>query len=493
MRRHRWQRAVQSLIEVAPADSAVYHTFDNKNAYAPFGAIDIDDDPDGVDVIDAKDCQHRCTMDETCDCVTYKESKSKCWKRRECVVSQMTSPYNEGYTVFMKSEPRGSLLEGALGGSSSLGVAQPDPAAPAGPDPALPVAAAGPPVGQPVKGGYTVYKDLNAFEPFGCTDVTTNDDTTWGTEADCMAKCTADENCDCATYERATGGCWNRCNCVLADMTSGYNEGFNVYMKDGPTSTSCRASTASTTEHVDGAGYVPVKQYTSELLWHDDFDGDVLDESKWDIREGDPTVNDELQAYRKDGDNLVMTGSSAKISAKCEAFKGKSFTSVKLHSREMWKSGHRVEARIRMSTGPGTWPAFWLMGSGEDEWPAVGEIDILEYTGCANEVMGNLHFRNRHGDNPVNTYTATVAAEDWHTYRVDWVEDGMTFYLDDKVLGHVASSDSYSAWPYNTNEFFIIINLAIGGTLGGPCLSDAVRPSCEEFLEIDWVRVSMLK
>ncbi|CAK0853018.1 unnamed protein product, partial [Prorocentrum cordatum] len=279
--------------------SVVYHTFDNKNAYAPFGAIDIDEDPEGVDVLDAKDCQDRCTLDQTCGCVTFKESKLKCWKRRECVVSKMTSPYNEGYTVFVKSvcrrasaaphvatpsrtaqeasargsprprassgegvrrappqAPRGQPLAGSepanAGPLASAGASEDDAAAPgasvaapgagvaAGGEPtaaappaaeaaAPPPAAGGVPVGQPLKGGYTMYKDLNAFEPFGCTDITSNDDTTWGTEEECMAKCTADANCDCATYERATGGCWNRCNCVLAEMTSGYNEGFNLY------------------------------------------------------------------------------------------------------------------------------------------------------------------------------------------------------------------------------------------------------------------------
>jgi beta-glucanase (GH16 family) len=341
--------------------------------------------------------------------------------------------------------------------------------------------------------GYTMYQDLNAFEPFGCTDITTNDDTTWGSEEECLALCSADDGCECATYERETGGCWKRCNCVLEQMNSGYNAGFNVYMKDAGSSGACRASTQSTTEHVDGSEYVPVKEYIDELEWFDNFDGSVLDESKWDIREGDVRVNDELQAYRRGGDNLVMTGQSMKIRALCEEYKGQSFTSVKLHSKVMWKAGHRVEAKIRMSTGPGTWPAFWLMGSGADEWPAVGELDILEYTGCANEVMGNLHFRNRHGDNPVNTYKTTVDASVWHTYRVDWVADGMTFYIDDAVVGHVASKGSYSAWPYNTNEFFIIINLAIGGTLGGPCLNGGVQPSCDEWMEVDWVRVSILK
>jgi len=344
-----------------------------------------------------------------------------------------------------------------------------------------------------------MYKDLNAFEPFGCTDITSNEDTTWGTEEECMAKCTADANCDCATYERETGGCWNRCNCVLAEMTTGYNEGFNVYVKDAPSQGVCRPATTSTTEHVDGPEYVPSRQYTSELIWFDDFNTDSLDESKWDIREGDPTVNDELQVYKRDGDNIVMTGASMTISARCDhalhdslAYKGQAFTSAKLHSKVLWKAGHRFEAKIRMSTGPGTWPAFWLMGSGKDEWPDIGELDILEYTGCANAVMGNLHFRNRHGDNPINTYTTTVDASEWHTYRVDWVEDGMTFYIDKVIVGHVASAGSYSAWPYNTNEFFIIINLAIGGTLGGTCLSESVQPSCNEFMELDWVHVSRL-
>jgi hypothetical protein len=83
--------------------SVVYQTFDNKNAFAPYGAVNIDEGPEGVDVMDANDCQDRCSSDHKCDCASFYASKLKCWKRRECVVSKMTSPYNDGYTVFVKS------------------------------------------------------------------------------------------------------------------------------------------------------------------------------------------------------------------------------------------------------------------------------------------------------------------------------------------------------------------------------------------------------
>jgi hypothetical protein len=77
-----FQEAVQA------GGSVVYQTFDNKNAFAPYGAVNIDEGPEGVDVMDADDCQDRCTLDHKCDCASFDGSKLKCWKRRECVVSK---------------------------------------------------------------------------------------------------------------------------------------------------------------------------------------------------------------------------------------------------------------------------------------------------------------------------------------------------------------------------------------------------------------------
>merc|ERR1712217_327466 len=106
--------------------------------------------------------------------------------------------------------------------------------------------------------------------------------------------------------------------------------------------------------------------------------------------------------------------------------------------------------------------------------------------------MGNLHYQNRNGaaGTALNAYTTCGNdVQSWHTYGVDWVTAGMTFYIDGKAVGSVSSQSSYADWPYNTNEYYIIINLALGGILGGCCFRDGSMPQCNEFLDIDWVRV----
>lgn len=78
-----------------------YVAYWDKNAYYPYGAVDIDgaDVPEGLSV---EQCQQRCSADSNCDCVTYQRSSGKCYQRKECVPSGWTSNYNKGYAVYMK-------------------------------------------------------------------------------------------------------------------------------------------------------------------------------------------------------------------------------------------------------------------------------------------------------------------------------------------------------------------------------------------------------
>jgi len=176
-------------------------------------------------------------------------------------------------------------------------------------------------------------------------------------------------------------------------------------------------------------------EYSARLVWSDEFDGPKLNTSNWDEREDGIVNNGELQMYRRKNGNAYVEDGHLRIAAKCESYMGQEYTSSKLHSRVMFHTGHRVEARLRVSTGMGTWPAFWLMGSGTS-WPRVGEIDIFEYTGCKQDrAMGNLHTESRHGENCIRAYTQHgTDVQTWHRYRVDWVKIGMTFYIDDEVV-----------------------------------------------------------
>jgi beta-glucanase (GH16 family) len=211
------------------------------------------------------------------------------------------------------------------------------------------------------------------------------------------------------------------------------------------------------------------------------------------VREDGIVYNDELQMYKKIG-NTQLSDGVLRIVARCQKYRGSNYTSAKMHSRRLFRAGHRVEARLRMSKGIGTWPAFWLLEkNGTGVWPMIGEIDILEYTSCAGEVMGNLHYQNRNGEGGRNTYRLPGDdVQNWHQYRIDWTSDGISFFVDDEFVGYAAAHSTYAAWPYNTNEYFIILNLAVGGNLGGSCLKHGAVPECDQTLDVDWVRVSEL-
>jgi hypothetical protein len=180
--------------------SVVYQAFANKNAYAPWGAIDIDEE--GVDVMDANDCQDLCSSDHTCDCASFYASKLKCWKRRECVVSKMTSPFNDGYTVFVKyadAEAKARADADAKVGSSVV---------------------------------YQTFDNKNAFAPYGAIDIDKGPEGVDVMDAsDCQDRCTLDHTCDCATFYESKLKCWKRRECVVSKMTSPFNDGYTVFVK----------------------------------------------------------------------------------------------------------------------------------------------------------------------------------------------------------------------------------------------------------------------
>lgn len=81
----------------------------------------------------------------------------------------------------------------------------------------------------------------------------------------------------------------------------------------------------------------------------------------------------------------------------------------------------------------------------------------------------------------------------WHTYAVNWTEDAITWYYDGKFLTeyknpHNTEKNSWEAWPFD-RPFYIIMNLAMGGTLGGDIPKNL--KSCQ--MEIDYVRVYQKK
>ncbi len=231
-------------------------------------------------------------------------------------------------------------------------------------------------------------------------------------------------------------------------------------------------------------------------VWQDEFDySGVPDTSKWKYQTGaGGWGNHELQNYI---DN-TSTASTAVVGdgvLKIKAFlDGGTWKSARLNSKQSWKYGY-IEARMKITDRKGAWPAFWMMpqNSVYGEWPNSGEIDIMENapaTSGDHKVFSTLHAAGHYAGSGqgigAKVYDANLSSE-WHTVGVKWTEDKITAYYDGVAVGSYDNNGSGSRdWPYDQN-FYIILNLAIGGDLGGTGFVDSLNGNAE-FL-IDYVRV----
>ena len=175
-----------------------------------------------------------------------------------------------------------------------------------------------------------------------------------------------------------------------------------------------------------------------------------------------------------------------KIITKKENYSGSAYTSARLLTKGKYSFKYgKVEFRAKMPTGGGTWPALWLLGDniGSVGWPACGEVDVLEHLGNQlNKIYSTLHYPGHSGASGDSSNTIISNANtEFHLYTVDWRADTIKFYVDNQLFKTFTNSANI---PFNQN-FFIIINCAIGGDFGG-----AIDPNfSSSTFEVDYVRV----
>lgn len=254
----------------------------------------------------------------------------------------------------------------------------------------------------------------------------------------------------------------------------------------------------------------------SVYTFHDEFDGDSIDRDKWDYQNGDGSDyhnpgwgNNEQQYYREE--NSRVEDGYLKITAQVEdedtqLALGKKYTSSKMVTKGLFSQTYgRFEARIKLTTSlPGLWPAFWMMPENSEYggWPFSGEIDIMEIKGrLPDRASSAVHYRDGgahkwHSDE--YTFADTDVTE-FHVYAVEWTPEKMEFSVDGNVYHtftaeewHTASvgEDSGPSAPFD-KDFFIILNLAVGGNFdGGVTPPDEAMPA---ELWVDYVRVYSLE
>ena len=249
-------------------------------------------------------------------------------------------------------------------------------------------------------------------------------------------------------------------------------------------------------------------------VWSDEFDGPAgtsPDPAYWEYDTGGSGWgNDELQFYTARPENVSLDGDGfLAITARKEEYQGRAYTSARINTRGKFEQGlGRWEARIRVPSGMGIWPAFWLLGASFPQvgWPACGEIDIMEVRGQAPGVVnGTLHATGYSGGSSLTEQiTCQVAptcpsppctplcpfSEDFHVYAVEVEANRIRFEVDGAVYHEVRQEQlpRGTSWPFNA-PFFPILNVAVGGGYVGAPDVTTVFP---QTMLVDYVRYSQL-
>ncbi|MEP6990320.1 MAG: glycoside hydrolase family 16 protein [bacterium] len=269
------------------------------------------------------------------------------------------------------------------------------------------------------------------------------------------------------------------------------------------------ACSSATTPSVAESPRLP--QATWVQVWSDEFDGPpgaVIDSTKWSYQTGDGCSegicgwgNSEKESYTISPSNVALNGQGQLAITARSAPSGLTcyygacrYTSAKITTRgKLVAAQGRVEARIRIPSGQGLWPAFWMLGSGFPgiPWPACGEFDIMENKGSQRATTSSaIHGPGYSGATPFansTTLPSGAFADDFHTYAVEWDSSHVAFSVDGTVHYGVSRSvmATYGA-PVLDNSYYIILNLAVGGFFDGDPASDAILPAT---MLVDYVRV----
>lgn len=226
-----------------------------------------------------------------------------------------------------------------------------------------------------------------------------------------------------------------------------------------------------------------------KLIWSDEFNYNGLpDSNKWNYNVGgNGWGNNELQYYTEaDTLNAKVENGVLKIIARKQKKENVEYASARLLTKNKFDFKYgRIEVLAKVPAAMGTRPAVWMLGNNIDkvDWPACGEIDIMEHKGIElNKIFGTLQYPGHSGNNAYGkTLTVSTATTAFHQYAVEWDASALKFYADNELYHSVENNSSV---PFNHN-FFILLNIAVGGNFGGkadPLFSiDA--------MEIDYVRV----
>jgi beta-glucanase (GH16 family) len=250
------------------------------------------------------------------------------------------------------------------------------------------------------------------------------------------------------------------------------------------------------------------------LIWSDEFTGSATrsapNPANWtyDVGAGG-WGNNELEVYCSYSSNTapcdsrnpnVYVGNDGYLHIVARKPAPGVYTSARIKTQGLqgFKYG-RIEARIKIPVGQGFWPAFWTLGDniGSVDWPACGEMDIMETIGTTPSInVGSIHGTGFTGTAISTSYTLPNSAkfsDTFHTFGILWSPKEIKYYVDDPKNVYVTytplSLPRGAVWPFDAGKFFLILNLAVGGYWPGSPDATSVFP--QEML-VDYVRAYAL-
>ncbi len=238
-----------------------------------------------------------------------------------------------------------------------------------------------------------------------------------------------------------------------------------------------------------------------QLVWSDEFDYEgAPDPAKWNYDLGNHQwANRELQAYTDRPANVYVKNGRLIIRAIKEKDGEREYTSARLvtYGKASWQYG-LFEFRVKLPKGIGSWPAVWMLADSirtGNPWPRCGEIDIIEHCGrWKDQLLFSLHSaKHNHTRKDTKQYVTSVecpgVTEDFHDYAMEWTPEYIEFYVDGVSKCHYRKTDdaqdqTEEAWPFD-QPFYLIFNIAVGGSLGG----EVKEEDLPFLMEVEHVRV----
>jgi len=251
----------------------------------------------------------------------------------------------------------------------------------------------------------------------------------------------------------------------------------------------------------------------AKLLWSEEFNqeaGSAPNPAIWGRDTGDGSSygipgwgNNELQVYTEENAfvnelaHLELEAKQITDGSAGDAYYGTAeWTSARLVTKNKLHIKYgRIVIRAKVPAGVGLWPAFWMLGDSMDKegWPLAGEIDIMEWVGKKPlEALGTLHGPGYFGDHGCGgkTELAAPASDDWHEFSINWKPNEISWFVDEtEYFKATPESVAPNQWVYE-HPFYFLLNLAVGGNLGGPLAGDL--PSSNK-LHVDYIRVYELE